>query len=446
VTIVDGTIAGGRYVLGDEIDRGRSIVYEARDTRLGRPVAIKRVADAGPGGDDARARALREARAAARFSSPNVVGIYDVVEEQGAIWLVMELVRAPSLDRLVRTAGPLDEARAARLGLAVLAALEAAHAAGVVHRDVKPGNVLVAAGPEGGDEIKLADFGVASVNDGVALTATGLVVGSPSYMAPEQAMGRAAGPAADLWALGALLYFAVEGEPPFAGGSAIATASAVVHGRPRPPSRTSRLTRLIELLLVKPPEQRPAPDRVRALLAPVAGSTPAARDDSERTLTALTTLAPVPPPRRLARRPRRRTGWLVGSGIAAAALAAGLVLQLGGSETPAPGGVEPADAEPAATTAPPTTVAAASRGGHRDQPAATDPAADPGTGDVAPGPPAGAGPDTATAPTTAPASTPTTEPAPTTTTEAPAPDPTVPDDPPATVPEAPPTTVAATAG
>ncbi len=438
---VDGTIAAGRYLLGDEIDRGRSVVYEGRDTRLGRPVAVKRVAETGPDGDDARARALREARAAARFSSPHVVGIYDVVEEQGAIWLVMERVPAPSLDRLVRTAGPLDEARAARVGLAMLAALEAAHAAGIVHRDVKPANVLVASRPDGSDEIKLADFGVASVNDDAALTATGLVIGSPSYMAPEQAMGRAAGPAADLWSLGALLYFAVEGEPPFAGDSAIATATAVVHGQPRPPARPGRLTRLTELLMVKQPEQRPSPDRIRAILASVAASPPASGDGGETTVTALapvpadpTDVVPGPAPRPGG---GRRVRWLVGSGIAAAALAGGLILQLGGSPSPTPGRVTPADAEPAG----PTTTA--------------PPAADAGTGDVTPGPSPSAGPATTTVPTTAPASTPTTEPAATTTTEpattttteAPAPDPTVPDDPAATVPPAePPTTVAATAG
>jgi hypothetical protein len=447
---VDGTIAAGRYRLGDEVGRGRSVVYEARDTRLGRAVAVKRVDSGGPDGDDARARALREARAAARFSSSHVVGIYDVVEEDGAIWLVMELVRAPSLDRLVRTSGPLDEARAARVGLSVLAALEAAHAAGIVHRDVKPGNVLMAAGPDGDDAVKLADFGVASVNDDRGLTATGLVVGSPSYMAPEQAMGRPAGPAADLWALGALLYFAVEGEPPFAGDSPIATASAVVHGRPRPQARPGRLTRLIELLLVKQPEQRPTPDRIRAILAPVATAPAAPGGDEETTLTTLaplpvgrTELVPGPAHRQAAGGRRHRARWLVGSGIAAAALAGGVLLWPAGSEPPAPGRVQPADAQTAetTTTAPPTTVAPAGRG-HQNQPAAEVPAADPGAGVVTPGPQVGAGP-TATAPTTTPVTTPTTEPP---TTEPPAPDPTVPDDPGTTVPESPPTTVAETVG
>jgi hypothetical protein len=448
---MDGTIAAGRYLLGDEIGRGRSLVYEARDTRLGRAVAVKRVAETAPDGDDARARALREARAAARFSSPHVVGIYDVVEEQGAIWLVMELVRAPSLDRLVRVAGPLDDARAARIGLAVLAALEAAHAAGIVHRDVKPANVLVAAGPDGGDQVKLADFGVASVNDDAGLTGAGLVVGSPSYMAPEQAMGRVAGPAADLWALGALLYFAVEGEPPFAGDSPIATASAVVYGSPRPPTHPGRLTRLIELLMVKPPELRPASDRVRAILAPLAASVPAGADDGETTLTAIAPLPVGPtdlvpgPAHRHAGGGRRRTRWLVGSGIAAGALAGALILQAGGSPAPTPGRAQPADAQPATTTAPPTTAAPAAGRGHRAHPAAADPAADPGTADVAPDPPPGAGPGTVTAPTTTAASTPTTEPA-TTTTSAPAPDPTVPDPGTTVPPDEPPTTEAATTG
>ena len=173
-------LLAGRYELGGVIGRGRSSVYSARDTRLGREVAVKRVALApGPGEiDDVRARTLREARAAARLASSRVVGVYDVVEEDDAIWLVMELVRAPSLQEVVRERGPLPHPLAARIGLGVAHALAAAHDAGVLHRDVK-----------------LADFGVAALRDESGMTLPGLVVGSPSYMAPEQASAGDVGPA-----------------------------------------------------------------------------------------------------------------------------------------------------------------------------------------------------------------------------------------------------------
>src|SRR5262245_37300585 len=166
------------------------------------------------------------------MASSHVVGVYDVVEEADAVWLVMELVEAPSLDAIVRERGPLPHPLAAAIGLGVVDALLAAHAVGVLHRDVKPANVLVGLGEE--LDVTLGDFGVASLRDESSMTLPGLVVGSPSYMAPEQAAGEAVGPEADLWALGALLYFTVEGVPPYARGSALATATAVVHAEPRP--------------------------------------------------------------------------------------------------------------------------------------------------------------------------------------------------------------------
>jgi hypothetical protein len=266
-------LIGDRYELGDIVGQGRSAVYRARDTRLGRAVALKRVLVAPDVGEpvsssespeDVRTRALREARATARVASAHAVGVYDLVEEGDAVWLVMELVDAPSLERLVADRGPLDEARAARIGLAVLDALAAAHAEGIVHRDVKPANVLV------GEPTKLADFGIAALRDESGLTQPGMIVGSPAYMAPEQASAGKIGPEADLWALGALLYFAVEGEPPFAGGSALATAAAVVHSPVRPQRRPGRLSPVIARLLVKDPAARPRAADVRRLLAPVA--------------------------------------------------------------------------------------------------------------------------------------------------------------------------------
>ncbi|HEX6425892.1 MAG TPA: serine/threonine-protein kinase [Acidimicrobiales bacterium] len=262
-----------RYELGDPLGQGRSTVYRAVDTRLRRDVAIKRV-QLLAGTEDAeqvRTRALREAQAAARLNDPHVVSVYDVIEESGAIWLVMELVDGPSVARIVDDDGPLTHERAATIGLGVLAALEAAHQVGVVHRDVKPANVLVC----DGDRTKLTDFGVATIRDESRVTATGLIVGSPSYMAPEQANAGAITPATDLWALGALLYFAVEGEPPFLEPTPLATATAVVHGEPRVPARPGPLTPLVTRLLTKDPARRPPAPEVRAVLARTARSTAA---------------------------------------------------------------------------------------------------------------------------------------------------------------------------
>ncbi len=264
-----------RYELGDALGHGRSTVYRATDSRLRRQVAIKRV-ELLAGQEDAesvRARALREAQASARLNNPATVAVYDVVEESGAIWLVMELVDGPSLAQLVADEGALPHDRAARLGLQVLTALEAAHLAGVVHRDVKPANVLVLPG----DRAKLTDFGVATIRDESRVTLTGLIVGSPSYMAPEQATGGDITPATDLWALGALLYFAVEGEPPFLAGTALATASAVVHGEPRAPERPGPLAPILARLLTKDPAGRPTAGAVRATLTPGGRAPPVVR-------------------------------------------------------------------------------------------------------------------------------------------------------------------------
>jgi hypothetical protein len=385
-TVASADLLAGRYAVGEVIGRGRSPVHEARDTTLGRDVAVKRVAvAAGPDElDDGRSRALREARAAARLSSPHVVTVYDVVEERDAVWLVMELVRAPSLEALVRERGPLAPGLAARIGRCVLDALAAAHAVGVVHRDVKPANVLVGPGDglvDGGAgvTVKLADFGVAALRDEGGLTLPGLVIGSPSYMAPEQAAAGEVGPAADLWALGALLYFAQEGVPPFAGSTALATATAVVHGRPRPMRSPGPLAPLIEALMVRDPAGRPSAATVRAALqavgsgdeptvvGPVAASAHVLPTGSAG-LALATTPAPAPaagwvgsdtvatpavPVTRIRSRRRRRT---VLAAAAVAALLGGVGTQILGADPSGPG-PEPAEAEPTAGADPAAAVA-----------------------------------------------------------------------------------------
>jgi eukaryotic-like serine/threonine-protein kinase len=266
-----------RYELGSELGHGgMGVVWRATDTLLAREVAVKEV-DL-PRGLDAdqrasmRARVSREARAAARLSHPGVVTVYDIAQDGGRDYIVMELVAAPTLDDVVRSDGPLTPERAAGLGLGLLATLEAAHRAGIVHRDLKPKNVMVR---EDGTT-KLTDFGIASVQGDPRLTATGLVVGSPAYMAPEQVEGGPVGPAADLWALGATLWFAVEGEPPFGGGE-FQTLSAIVGGEPRRARRLGPLAPVLERLLTKDPVRRPTPDELRPLLQRVAAGGGAGR-------------------------------------------------------------------------------------------------------------------------------------------------------------------------
>jgi hypothetical protein len=295
-------LLGDRYKLGEAIGRGRSTVYRAEDVRLRRPVAVKQVRlfDGGPEDSSGiRRRTMREAHATARLSDPHVVTVFDVIEEGDSIWLVMELIDAPSLSRLVADSGPLAPERVARIGLDVLSALTAAHAVGVVHRDVKPANVMVLAN----DRAKLADFGVAKMRDDTQVTAAGLVIGSPAYMAPEQARAERAGPAADMWSLGATLYFAVEGLSPFPGNNAIAVATAVIYGLPRPVERAGPLAPLLTKLLAKEPTDRPSAAEVRRALRDVASTAAkagrtgvTASASADDTLVAPRPEAPAAPP------------------------------------------------------------------------------------------------------------------------------------------------------
>jgi eukaryotic-like serine/threonine-protein kinase len=268
-------IVADRYALAAPLGRGgMGVVWRAHDRVLGRAVAVKEVvfppslpeAERRP----AQARVMREARAAARLNHPGAVTIYDVVHAQGHTFIVMELVDAPTLADLIRERGPLAPRRVAEIAGQIAGALEAAHRAGIVHRDVKPGNVMV---PEDGG-VKLADFGIASLQGDAQLTATGLVIGSPAYMAPEQASGEPSGPPTDFWALGATMYAAVEGEPPFDKGASIPTLAAVVGEDPRPMRLAGPLTPVIAALLTKDPARRPSGPQLRARLQPLAGRTP----------------------------------------------------------------------------------------------------------------------------------------------------------------------------
>jgi eukaryotic-like serine/threonine-protein kinase len=267
-----GRLLAERYRLGDVIGRGgMGVVWVAADELLGREVAVKEIfwppqLDAGER-ETLRQRALREARTAARLNHPNIVGVYDVVEDDGRPWIVMQLVPYPSLSDVVRDDGPLSPRRAAQIGVRVLTALRAAHALGVLHRDVKPGNVLL--GPE--DQVVLTDFGMAVASGSPTLTASGVVIGSPSYMAPERVRGEPVTPAADLWALGATLYAAVEGRPPFDRAGTLAVLTAIVNDDPDPPTQAGPLWPLIEGLLGKDPGARLDAAEAERMLRHVAG-------------------------------------------------------------------------------------------------------------------------------------------------------------------------------
>ncbi len=373
------TLVGGRYRAEEVLGRGgMGTVWRAVDTRLERPVAIKEVLL--PLEDDqrelARSRFRREAHAAARISHPGVVAVYDVVDEGDRLCLVMEFVDAPTLTELVARRGPLDPVPVAALGLRLAEAVGAAHAQGVVHRDIKPSNVLV---PDGPMEAKLADFGIASTVDGTRITLTGSVLGSPSFMAPEQASGAASTPATDLYGLGATLYFAVEGVPPHERDGAVATVAAVVHDPPRMPTNAGPLGPLLHDLLAKDPEVRPHLAEVQARLATITDSTPtvAAQPTAEQTVVlppapqptkVLPSAPPTPPPARPAepamdsRQIRRRS--VAGSRNAGPAIALVLLALLVGGVAWAlsrDGGrlsTETLATTPttAATTAPPTSI------------------------------------------------------------------------------------------
>jgi eukaryotic-like serine/threonine-protein kinase len=269
-------ILAGRYRLGAVIGRGgMGAVWRARDELLNRDVAIKEIvwpAQLDPAErETARRRAVREAQMAARLSHPNVVGVYDILEEDGRPCIVMELVPFRSLRDVLAEDGPMSPAEAARVGLSVLTALSAVHEAGVVHRDVKPANILL--GPEG--RVVLADFGIAKAADSPALTASGVLLGSPSYLAPERARGGHAGAPSDLWALGASLYTAVEGRPPFERDSMIASLTAVVADEPEPAPRAGPLWPVIEGMLRKDPAARLDAAEAERMLRRVASADPA---------------------------------------------------------------------------------------------------------------------------------------------------------------------------
>ncbi len=376
------TAIGGRYRLVAPIARGgMGTVWEAWDEKLHRRVAVKQLhPQPGLGPDEARMageRAMREARITARLHHPHAVPVYDVVDHDGQPCLVMQYLEARSLQELLTERGPLSIAQVARIGREVASALDAAHRAGIVHRDVKPGNVLIDA--EG--SAKLTDFGISHALGDATLTSTGMVTGTPAYLAPEVARGAQSSAASDVFSLGSTLYTAIEGSSPFGSGdNAMATLHRAASGQLDPPQRSGPLTPILYRMLAVDPARRPSMREVARTLAGVdtraAGAAASATTEQlapagafDRTAAAdpppssTVMLPPVapgpprpfgpgaagPPPRR-----RHRTGLILGLlalGLILIGSAALLITQLGNSGSDSAGSSN----SPPARTAPSTT-------------------------------------------------------------------------------------------
>jgi serine/threonine protein kinase len=260
-------VVAGRYRLRRLLGRGgMGAVWLAMDERLRRPVAIKQPVLERTATDGehlaARARLRSEARLTARIEHPGTVRIYDLAEEAGESWIVMEALPGRTLEAALRDQGPGSVGQVTGLGLWLLEVLEATHRAGVVHRDVKPSNVQLC----GGERVVLTDFGIAATTQDGSGGGNGRVSGSPAYMAPEQVQGDTVEPASDLFSLGATLYTAVEGRSPFGKGCPVATLTAVVEDPPAPFLRAGPLGPVIEGLLAKDPARRLGADQARDAL------------------------------------------------------------------------------------------------------------------------------------------------------------------------------------
>ncbi|MGW3343688.1 protein kinase domain-containing protein [Nonomuraea rubra] len=272
-------LIAGRYQLLRELGRGgMGVVWEGHDTLLNRQVAIKEVLlpeTMSPGDQERQLlRTAREARTAAKLNHPSVVAVYDVIEEDGRPWIVMELVSHPTVEQVVLTTGALPVREAADVGRQVLSALRTAHAAGILHRDVKPSNILLS---EDGRAV-LMDFGIATVEGDVSLTRTGMVTGSPSFLAPERVRAENAGPESDLWSLGATLYACMVGRSPFERGDAMATLNALLTEEPDYRRIPPIMHPVLKGLLQKEPQDRLDAEEADRLLAAIIAARPPAQD------------------------------------------------------------------------------------------------------------------------------------------------------------------------
>jgi hypothetical protein len=316
-------VLAGRYRLAAPLGRGgMGTVWRAHDTVLGRDVAVKELSLPRGIAAEHRAalceRAIREARVSAGLKHRSIIRVHDVIAEDDRPWIVMELLVGRPLDE----AGPLPPRRVAEIGLAVLSALGAAHAQGVLHRDVKPGNIFLC--DDG--RVVLADFGIASLDGDPSLTASGGLVGSPGYIAPERLRGERGGPPSDLWSLGAALYRGAEGRPAFDRRTPVGLLGAVLTQEPRPPRLAGPLGPVLLAMLTKDPARRPPADVAETWLRSVAGDE--------------TPVVPAPPGEPAARKSWRWAALAVALCAAAAAVPAAFLLT-GGKATPKPSASPP---------------------------------------------------------------------------------------------------------
>ena len=294
-----GRVIAGRYTLEEPIGHGgMGRVWSAHDQLLNRKVALKEVLLPVPideGEAAAYQRTLREARTVARLNHPNIVSIYDLAEEDGRLWIVMELVPSGSLEERLAAHGPMTALRAARLGQQLLSALAAVHAAGVLHRDVKPNNVLIDPGGQGDgpdDRAVLTDFGIARSEGDSRTTEANVVMGSAGYTAPERLNGDDATSASDLWSLGATLYAAVEGHGPYERYSQSSTLAANAYEAAPPSTSAGRLAPLIDALLRREPYTRPSAAVAARILAEILRQMP--DETAPASFVAVTSLDPIP--------------------------------------------------------------------------------------------------------------------------------------------------------
>ncbi|MFI6852162.1 serine/threonine-protein kinase [Streptomyces sp. NPDC050416] len=373
-------VIAGRYRLEARLGRGgMGVVWRATDQLLGRGVAVKELPfDETLSAAEARRqrdRTLREARAVAQLNHPHIIVVHDVVEDDERPYIVMELIQGGSLADRLATEGPVDAAEAARIGIALLGALRAAHAAGVLHRDLKPDNVLLEAGT---DRVVLTDFGIAQVAGAPTLTENGSFVGSPEYTAPERMSGVRTGPESDLWSLGALLCAALSGESPFHRDSLGGVLHAVVVGDIRPPAQAGPLLPVVQGLLERDPDRRLDADRAERMLrafretgstpqAPPPGYAPTVRDASygrsQDGTDRQPPMPPVPPMdlhgpdqryEQVLRQPTRRVlvaALLVAAMAGAGVSAAALLMDEGGGD----GGRTPKSSAPRTPSAGPSS-------------------------------------------------------------------------------------------
>ncbi|OLR90558.1 serine/threonine-protein kinase [Actinokineospora bangkokensis] len=379
----EGRLVAGRYRLERRIGSGAmGVVWQALDERLNRTVAVKKLL-LPPGlppdeADEAVARCLREGRIAARLHHPNAIAVFDVVDEDGVPCLIMEYLPSDSLAQVLNEQGALAPTEVARIGAQVAAALAAAHAAGIVHRDIKPGNILL--GDDG--SVKITDFGISRATDDVTVTKTGLIAGTPAYLSPEVAVGREPSAASDVFSLGSTLYAAVEGEPPFGlSENTLGLLHAVASGKINVPEQAGPLTDVLVALLATATADRPSAAKARDLLAAVArgedpavplpapAPVPAAQDEATRLVGAAdatsvvrrpATVATAPPPAK-----SHRPLVFASAGVAAI-LGVGAWLLFtttggsGGNQGTTPN-VKDVPAVSSTTTAPPTTTLTTTR-------------------------------------------------------------------------------------